>query len=70
MSDTTRRRPWIRTCPHCGQDVMIDGRGTIVPHFGRSTRVECPGSRRRYPVPRQSGTHVPLPPPPHQRRPQ
>lgn len=50
MSDTYRRRPHRRTCPGCGQDVMIDSYGTILPHMNNGRKAECPSSRRRYPI--------------------
>ena len=51
MSDTVRRRPWRRTCPHCGQDVMVEFNGRILPHLKHGTRTECAGSNRLYPAP-------------------
>ncbi len=61
MSDTVRHRPWRRTCPTCGQDVMVERTGRILPHVGHGTREQCPGSNRRYPAPLHSRAYTPRP---------
>lgn len=59
MSDTARHKPWRRTCPACGQDVMVEWTGRILPHLRHRTRIECAGSNRLYPLPLVSTRYPP-----------
>lgn len=61
MSHTVRRRPWRRTCPTCGQDVMVEFNGRILPHLTHGTREQCRESGRRYPASLQARPHTPPP---------